>query len=265
MGTVSQWADDVLLDLHKADPKITDSTADVNDLELWASQEQDASSWAADENNVLGVRGPGGANPSPAASFSAGAQLTANTLENGLYGNILEELGDNADNTDFASAVIQSPWSGGTYLARGGSGGLKGAIAVFLDRTRLPGSLSAPPIDSSGTGAPATKTATSAKSTKTTPAKATLTSFPGGGIDPLNWPSDIFGAFEKGATGAADSAASSVWSAVEPFLAKSFFVVGGLALIGVGLYKLASPTIKSASDAVVDRASQVNSVTGDAA
>lgn len=70
---------------------------------------------------------------------------------------------------------------------------------------------------------------------------------PGGGFDPANWPQDIVGGATSAAGSVASSAAGAVWSSVEPFLARALFVVFGLGLMGLGIYKIASPS-QSARD-----------------
>lgn len=65
---------------------------------------------------------------------------------------------------------------------------------------------------------------------------------PGGGFDPLNWPQEAIGAGTNAAGSIASSAAGAVWSSVEPFLAKALFVVAGLALMGLGVYKIVTPS-----------------------
>jgi hypothetical protein len=69
--------------------------------------------------------------------------------------------------------------------------------------------------------------------------------FPGGGWDPLNWPSDR--------SGAVGSAAGGILKVVLPFAAKGAFLVGGLALVVVGLYR-ASQTNSKQPELVEDLA-----------
>lgn len=82
---------------------------------------------------------------------------------------------------------------------------------------------------------------------------------PGGGFDPLNWPQEAVGGVTGAAENAADSAASSVWNSIEPFLAKALFVVAGLALMGLGIYKTVSP-----SHSAKDGLDQLGKAIGDA-
>jgi len=66
---------------------------------------------------------------------------------------------------------------------------------------------------------------------------ASPANFPGGVFDPLNWPSQIAGA----AGNAAGAAAGGVLKVVLPFLTKAAFVVGGLGLVIVGMYRASAP------------------------
>jgi hypothetical protein len=85
-------------------------------------------------------------------------------------------------------------------------------------------------------------------STSSATGSATFTSaltgnpFPGGGFDPLNWPSEIGGAVVGG-----------VLKVVLPFATKAFFVLGGLGLVVLGLYRASQPT-RDAIQPVIEKA-----------
>lgn len=66
-----------------------------------------------------------------------------------------------------------------------------------------------------------------------TPSATPADNFPGGGWDPLNWPGEVAGA----AGNAVGSAAGGILKVVLPFLTKAAFLVGGLGLVVVGLYR----------------------------
>lgn len=66
---------------------------------------------------------------------------------------------------------------------------------------------------------------------------ASPANFPGGSWDPLNWPGEIAGA----AGSAAGAAAGGVLKVVLPFLTKAAFVLGGLGLVIVGMYRASAP------------------------
>jgi hypothetical protein len=63
-------------------------------------------------------------------------------------------------------------------------------------------------------------------------------SFPGGIIDPLNWPGMLIG-----------GAAGAVLKVVLPFAAKAFFVIGGLGVVGLGLFRASAPVRHAAEQA----------------
>jgi len=84
---------------------------------------------------------------------------------------------------------------------------------------------------------------------------------PGGGFDPLNWPQDVVGGASSAAESAASSAAGAVWGEVEPFLAKAMLVIAGLALMGLGLFKVVSPS-HSAKDGLESLGRAIGSAVG---
>jgi hypothetical protein len=75
--------------------------------------------------------------------------------------------------------------------------------------------------------------------------------FPGGGLDPLNWPGAIAGSILGGAAGVAGGAAAGVaqglWSQIQPFAITSLFALGGIALVVIGLQVAAKPATDAAT------------------
>jgi hypothetical protein len=78
---------------------------------------------------------------------------------------------------------------------------------------------------------------------------ATPANFPGGAWDPLNWPGEVAGA----AGNAAGAAAGGVLKIVLPFMTKAAFLVGGLGLVIVGLYR-SSQGVREAVKPIVEQA-----------
>ena len=64
---------------------------------------------------------------------------------------------------------------------------------------------------------------------------------PGGMLDPLNWPTEIISGVGSAASSAAGSVAGSVLKVVLPFATKAFFVVTGLGVVAMGLYRASKP------------------------
>jgi hypothetical protein len=219
-NTVVDWARGTLADLKEKFPKVKINARTIGDLELWADQEQNAGTWAADQNNVLGVRNSPTDTVEPYTSFKAGERGTASALENGLYQPIIDDFEDNASTTQFASDVVDSPWSGGTYAQRG--------LAAFLAHSPLKASAS--PIAGSVSAGAAPAAASSSKGAASTSGSSTSAT-----------DTSLAGSLLGGAAGA-------VWSSVEPFLAKTVFAVAGLALMGAGVWKLSSNVRHTAVD-----------------
>ena len=216
--TPSDFSTLVLEDLNQRDPKIDVTTENVDNMDLWLSQEQNTSTWAADEDNPLGVRNSPSGSVEPYPSFEAGAQGTADTLENGYYSGILSSLESNADTVDFAKSVIDSPWSGHTYQERG--------LNTFLDQQSLDPAAAGDPqfAEQSGAGSAGAAAAGAGGSSVASSGSSTSANATTAGLD-LN-PLNLFGV------------GGDFFSGFESFLAKSFFALCGLALIGLGIYKL---------------------------
>ncbi|MDE1881978.1 MAG: hypothetical protein KGI89_15700 [Euryarchaeota archaeon] len=135
-GNVStdQWARALLSSLNA--PITANNLANVK---LWLGQEQNASSWAADATNPLGVEQGGSVHPQ--TDVLSGIILTASTLlGSSSYSSIVSSLRNNAPTKIFSQAVISSPWSGTVYRTRG--------LSSFLSR----GSLEATGGGGSGSG-----------------------------------------------------------------------------------------------------------------
>jgi hypothetical protein len=143
--STDQWAVGLINQLNTTRPsnaQIPVTANNVNNLKLWLAQEQNASSWAADMYNPLGVRNGSNGQVTPYASVQDGIAGTAHTLNNGYYGNILSSLQANAPTQAFATAVIQSPWSGKTYAQRG--------LNAFLSHAPLNASASTDKANAAG-------------------------------------------------------------------------------------------------------------------
>lgn len=69
--------------------------------------------------------------------------------------------------------------------------------------------------------------------------------FPGGNLDPFNWPGAIAGSVLGGvgnaAGGAAGAVASGLWAQIQPFAITALFATGGIALVLIGLQLAAKP------------------------
>lgn len=205
--TTDQWAVGLINQLNTSRPanaQIPVTANNVSNLKLWLAQEQNATSWAADMYNPLGVRNSSSGQVTPYASVQDGIAGTASTLNNGYYGNILAALQSNAPTPAFASAVIQSPWSGKTYAQRG--------LSTFLSRT---------PLDAS-----ASTTAASAAGSN----GHWYDGIPGSGVvaNVVNTASGAVNTAGSVATLAGNLTSSSFWRRIGIF-------TGGLALFGVGL------------------------------
>ena len=120
--TTDQWAAGLINQLNTTRPanaQIPVTANNVNNLKIWLGNEQNARSWQTNAYNPLGVRNGANREVTPYASIQDGIAGTASTLNNGYYKNILTALQSDAPTPVFASAVIQSPWSGKTYSQRG--------------------------------------------------------------------------------------------------------------------------------------------------
>jgi Transglycosylase SLT domain len=76
-------------------------------------------------------------------------------------------------------------------------------------------------------------------STSTTGTTATLDSFPGGGFDPLNWPSEIGGAASNailgGLEGAAKKVGADIWAEIRPLLIRIGLILFGAFIVYAGI------------------------------
>jgi hypothetical protein len=210
--TPTQWADAVL-----GYANLPTTADDTDDILRWMVGEEPPSDWA-NNNNPLNINA-GGTGSDTFPSLDASAQETAAYLGMSNYAGIYSVLASGGDPTAFSAAVVASPWASGHY---------GGDPSYFLGISPTEEDANAP------LGSPGSS--------------ATLTSSPapGGALDPLNWFLDPGGTLG----GVAGSAASSVWSEIEPFLATAVVVVAGLALIVLGFYKAASPSVRGALDQI---------------
>ncbi len=238
--TEQAWDNDVLGLIDAPENALGESK-----LELWGAGEEPPDEWG-DWGNPLNTTEPGyggawdadvGTEEYP--SLEAGAHATAATLlGNSAYAGIVSNLREQGTVKSFATQVQDSPWASGHYGY------------ALADDSPIPGATtSAGPNDTGATGVP-----TKATSKTTSATEAGLYSeLPGGGLDPLNWPNDVFGGASSAASSVTNAATSAVtegisaavgdvWSEVEPFLVTAIFVVFGLGMMALGAYKAVSPS-----------------------
>jgi hypothetical protein len=133
-------------------------------------------------------------------------------------------------------AVVARDWDVGPGGANSGTGFENSSGSTTQDRIATARSIYA----ELASGAPLTGGGPSGSGLPDTGASGIIASpanFPGGVFDPLNWPSQIAGA----AGNAAGAAAGGVLKVVLPFLTKAAFVLGGLGLVIVGMYRASAP------------------------
>lgn len=80
--------------------------------------------------------------------------------------------------------------------------------------------------------------------------------FPGGAWDPLNWPNEV----TNSAGQAVGSVAGGVLKVALPFLTKATFVVGGLGLVVLGLYRASEPARQDIAGQVEQAGQLIGSV-----
>jgi hypothetical protein len=146
-------------------------------------------------------------------SWDQGIAATLSTLEEPAYASIVADLRANAPEATTAAAVGKSPW-GTPDFDPSGTTSVNG------------GSASAPPSTS-----------------------ATLTSFPGGRLDPLNWPSEVLkdggGAIASGGLGII----SAITAPLTHFLEDSTLVILGIVIFIVGVVLIAHSRSNSGAGA----------------
>jgi hypothetical protein len=229
--TRQDFADQLLRDL--GDP-ITRN--DEKSIEDWTYEEQsNNAAWNADKLNALGVERNG--KVTPFSSFNAGVQGTANTLENGLYDNVLADLKNNASPATTGNDIVNSPWSGNYYRSRG----LKAFLAGGKTSTS-----SSPGIWDQIVSGIAGGAASGVGSVASNPAFSLS--------NPLAPLFVAGGAAGGGAAGGAKSAGGAVALGVEQFAAKFSLVVLGLAVLGVGIYKIVSPKAEAVAPTIAKAA-----------
>ena len=199
---------------------ITPTKTNVANMQLWLHQEQaNGSEWAVDQRNPLGVGGGGLSVAPDYGGVQGGIIATANLLKQPMYSSIKNALATNAPAPVFAAAVIQSPWSGGVYAAKG--------INYFLGR----GPLS---VDANGNTVAGTHIDTTAVSTAnpTGLVGQLLNDIPG-----YSAAHSVVSGVSSTAGGAAkilgDLSSASFWKRVGIFAAGGTLVLGGVVLFVV--------------------------------
>lgn len=134
-------------------------------------------------------------------SWSEGLDATVATLQNGLYAGVLTALKAGTSALAVAKAVAASPWGTGSGVER-----VLGYGAPSNDSTGAPGSAAAGAVNAS---------------------------WPGGGLDPLNWLSLLGNGIQK------DVARITITGLI---------VLGGVALVVIGLYRAVQPTARKVVD-----------------
>ncbi|HEX3947609.1 MAG TPA: hypothetical protein VHW47_07875 [Acidimicrobiales bacterium] len=204
--TPTTWADQLLEDVNAENPSAPPVPIDgttVGDVLHWMPAEEPITDWY-DRNNPLNAS-LGTSSVDGTGSYSdlgTGASYTAAMINQSNMAPIRQALVDDATPTEFAKAAISTPWASGHY-------GYDPANIA----TTAPG----------GGPAPA-----SAGSSSTVQVVAGLTGTGAGASATTTGLLTIF-----------DGKAEI--DAIEHFGATAMLVVAGLGIIGLGLYKLASP------------------------
>jgi hypothetical protein len=218
--TPTQWAEQLLEDVNSeapGSPAVPIDSNTVGDILHWMPAEEPTSDWW-DRNNPLnssvGTSASDGTGSYP--DLATGAYYAAGMIDQSNMAGIRQALAaDDPVGGGFSAGVVASPWASGHY------GGNPEAIASTSPgggaapaASGAPGSL--PNVNVSGLAANATTAGLNAN------------------------PFDLFGIPQ--------TAASAVWSEIGPFLAKSMLVLGGLALVVLGLSRAtgAGDAVKSA-------------------
>jgi hypothetical protein len=219
--TPTTWAEQVLEDVNAEAPNAAPVPIDPNtvgDILHWMPAEEPPSNWF-DRNNPLnaslGTSASDGTGSYP--DLSTGANYTAKMINQSNMSAIRAALAaDDPVGSGFSQAVVSSPWASGHY------GGNPLDIAQTVASPNDP---SAP----ASAGSPGTVPSVNLASTSAQLASLNANPF------------DLFGIPQ--------TAASSLWADLGPFLAKSLLVVAGLGVIGLGLYKAtdAGPKINQAA------------------
>jgi hypothetical protein len=216
--STDQWAAGLINQLNTTRPankQIPVTANNVNNIKIWLGNEQNASSWKNNAYNPLGVRNGPNREVTPYASIQDGLAGTASTLNNGYYTNILATLQADAPTNAFASAVIQSPWSGKTYSQRG--------MAYWLQNGPLNATITTDKANAAGStgnwydGIPGSGVVANAVNAITGTASGVGNAV-GGAVDTAG----------SVATLAGNLTSASFWKRIGIF-------TGGLALFGVGL------------------------------
>ena len=201
--TPTTWAEQLLSDVNTEAPnapKVPIDTNTVDDILHWMPAEEPVSSWYNRNNPLnasLGTSASDGTGSYP--DLATGAQYTAAMIDQRNMSGIRAALAaDDPAGGGFSQAVVASPWASSHY------GGDPLHIAKTTSSPNAPG-----PAGGGGAGT-------------ANLASAQLASLNAN-------PFDLFGIPQ--------TAASSIWGAVGPFLAKSVLVIGGIGLLIVGISK----------------------------
>lgn len=231
--SVGEWADELLALLGAPQ---TENNEDK--IATWADAEQ-GDTWG-DYGNPLNTTEPGfggeeNREPETAVpgypDLAAGAEAAAATLlgSSADYGSIVSNLRDNGSQSQFDTALEDSPWDAGHY-----SYDLGQVPPLALSLT------SEGPDDTGDEGMAQLESDVGTTSTSLDDfwTKLFKSFIPGSTTAPLNVVGDEGASEAKSAAGsAASGVAGTVWKEVEPFLATAIFVIAGLGMMGLGLYK----------------------------
>jgi hypothetical protein len=147
-------------------------------------------------------------------SWDQGIAATLSTLEEPRYAAIVSDLKANAPEQDTAAAVGASPW--GT-----------------------------PDWDPGGTAPTSPTAGTSTSASATSPSSATLTSFPGGDLDPLNWVGGVAASGGKAIASGILGVIDTITAPLTHFLEDSALVLFGIIIVIVALVLIAHAGGKS--------------------
>jgi hypothetical protein len=212
--TPTTWSEQVLQDANAEDPTAPSIPIDPNtvgDMTHWMPAEEPTTDWY-DRNNPLnaslGTGSTDGTGSYP--NLAVAAEETAAMIDQTNMSGIRSALAANDSTTGgFSQAVVDSPWAAGHY------GGTPNNIS-----TTSPGGGVAP---------------TTASAPGTMPILASSTGGSGAPASDASIGSGLLTFFSGGATGD-----------FEHWAGMAIVAVVGLGIIGLGLYKLASPDTKGA-------------------
>jgi hypothetical protein len=217
--TPTTWAEQVLQDVNADDPSAAPVPIDANtvgDIDHWMPAEEPIGNWFDRDNPLnasLGTTSSDGTASYP--DLATGADYTAKMIDQTNMSGIRQALATDQPVAGFSPAVVASPWASGHY----------GYNPQAIAQTTAGGG-PAP----AGSGTPGQL-----------PAVTGVNGSPAGGTSATD--TGVISSILGGATGA-------VWGEIEPFLVKSFLILGGMGILILAAYKAASPDIKSAEQSV---------------